>query len=177
MKNKMVRTIQPVLKADVKRLSEVSRITFTDTFGAVNSSQDLRQYLDDNYSESVLSSELDDPNSWFYYIKVAGEVAGYLKLNVDEAQTEAMGVSAMEIQRIYLLPTFKRQGLGTELVNWAVDKAKEKQKNELWLGVWENNVAALAFYQKLGFKEVGAHVFSVGDSDQRDLVLKKELGG
>jgi ribosomal protein S18 acetylase RimI-like enzyme len=45
-----------------------------------------------------------------------------------------------------------------------------------WLGVWEHNPRAIAFYRKWGFVEVGEHTFPVGDDPQRDLVLCRPAG-
>lgn len=161
--------------ADLSALQQISRMTFADTFGAYNTKTDLAQYLDHSYSEAQLKQELTNPNSAFYFILVAGVLAGYLKINVSSAQTEQMGDEALEVQRIYILPEFKRQGLGQKLIAQAITVAKKLSKQAIWLGVWENNPDALAFYDRMGFKQIGDHVFNLGDSPQRDLILKKEF--
>ena len=45
----------------------------------------------------------------------------------------------------------------------------------MWLGVWEENHRANAFYRKHGYAEVGEHVFMLGADAQRDLILAKIL--
>jgi len=47
----------------------------------------------------------------------------------------------------------------------------------VWLGVWEQNNRALAFYQKFGFKKTGDHIFCVGDDPQRDVILSRAVEG
>lgn len=70
---------------------------------------------------------------------------------------------------------YKHQRIGTQLFQKALDLAKSQQKNSIWLGVWENNIAALKFYNKLGFEQIGEHVFQLGDDSQRDLIMQKSL--
>ncbi|KRL53790.1 GNAT family N-acetyltransferase [Furfurilactobacillus rossiae] len=167
--------ITAVTPQDVTTLREVSCATFQDTFGSENSATDLQNYLNRAYSVDQLLTEINNPESWFYFIKVNQAVAGYLKLNVGEAQTEKMGSDALEIQRIYILPSFKRQGLGTQLFNQATANAEDLHKRAIWLGVWEHNDAARKFYHKIGFQPVGDHVFQLGSSVQRDLIMKRTL--
>lgn len=43
----------------------------------------------------------------------------------------------------------------------------------VWLGVWEHNPCALAFYRKWQFEVAGEHVFRLGDDPQRDLLMRR----
>jgi len=52
--------------------------------------------------------------------------------------------------------------------------AKEGFKT-VWLGVWEHNPKAIAFYEKWGFEKFGAHSFMLGTDAQTDLLMKKNL--
>lgn len=171
----MTTSIEPVCMADINELITVSRVTFLDTFGTVNSSANINQYLDAHYNEAVLTQELTVPEARTFFIRQDGAVAGYLKVNAGAAQTEAMGDDTLEVQRIYILPNFKRQGLGNQLMDQAITVAQQWQKPKLWLGVWEHNEPALAFYATRGFQAVGDHVFRIGESQQRDLILMKSL--
>jgi len=47
------------------------------------------------------------------------------------------------------------------------------KKNYVWLGVWEKNINAIAFYKRLGFYEDGRHPFKMGDELQTDFIMKK----
>ncbi|XUD04145.1 hypothetical protein IGJ34_002114 [Enterococcus sp. AZ177] len=81
----------------------------------------------------------------------------------------------MEIERIYIDSDFKRLGLGKMLYNKAIERAKELNKTAIWLGVWERNFSAMKFYRKMGFTQVGAHSFFMGEDEQTDLIMKKNL--
>ena len=167
--------ISKITLTNIKELQRISKITFADTFGAENEPTDLQNYLNRAYSHAQLTNEINRPDSSFFFIKSDHQIAGYLKINVADAQTETMGPDALEIQRIYILPTFKRLGLGKQLIQHAISIAREHRKTTIWLGVWENNHDALAFYRKMGFTQIGDHVFIVGKSRQRDLLMSKQL--
>jgi len=171
----MTGKITAVTAADMPTLQQVSRATFTDTFGAANTPEDLAKYLDKTYNQPQLLQELQQPTTTFDFISLNGVVAGYLKLNWGGTQSEKRGNQRLEIERIYILPEFKRQGLGQQLYQRAVAKATDLGLAAIWLGVWENNFAAQKFYQAMGFKEVGDHVFHLGTESQRDLILEKTL--
>jgi ribosomal protein S18 acetylase RimI-like enzyme len=58
---------------------------------------------------------------------------------------------------------------------FALEKSAELQKRYAWLGVWERNEKAIAFYEKLGLEKAGNHLFRMGDEIQSDYIMKKSL--
>lgn len=116
-----------------------------------------------------------EQESAFFFAVIDDDVAGYLKLNVGAAQTEQVGEDALEVERIYALRRFKRQGLGTLMMERAMNEAANRGLNTVWLGVWEHNVAAQRFYERLGFSVFGSHVFTLGDDEQTDLLMKRAV--
>ncbi|SCB82448.1 GNAT family N-acetyltransferase [Weissella bombi] len=167
--------IKQITLSELPELQKISRQTFLDTFGSDNSAANMKAYLDHAYGDEPLTKELTDPNSFFFFAEDNQQILGYLKLNINQAQTETQGPTALEIERIYVNKAFKHQGLGTKLFQKAIEVAKYHGKSEIWLGVWENNAAALKFYHKLGFEQIGDHVFQLGDDPQRDLIMLKKL--
>lgn len=167
--------IKKISLDDLAVLKALSIKTFTDTFAKDNTPEDLKNYLDQAYTEEKLTSELQTKDSEFYFIYSDDQLAGYLKLNINEAQTETIEEDALEIERIYIDSNFKRLGLGKRLYTKAIERAKELNKTAIWLGVWEHNIAAMKFYHKMGFTQVGQHAFYMGEDEQIDLIMKKKL--
>ena len=122
-----------------------------------------------------LAQELANPSSQFYFVYFNQEIAGYLKGNTDEAQSETMDDDSLEIERIYVKKKFQKHGLGKHLMNKAMEIALQEKKKKIWLGVWEDNENAIAFYQKKGFVQTGSHSFFMGDDEQVDLIMTKTL--
>lgn len=156
---------------DLKALKDISIQTFDDTFRAKNKPENVDAYLKNTFQVSLLEKELKHSESEFYFIFYDNQVAGYLKLNTFDAQTEQMGHDSLEIERLYLLSSFQKKGLGDKLMNFSFSRAKELNKRSIWLGVWEKNANAIAFYKKYGFEKVDAHFFYMGDEEQVDWIL------
>ncbi|AVQ34454.1 N-acetyltransferase [Staphylococcus muscae] len=167
--------IRPCTLEDLKVLQAISCQAFDETFGPYNKKEHMDQHLATAYTDEKLTKELQNPNSYFYFIYAKNELAGYLKLNAFDAQTEPFDEQHFEIERIYLLSQFQKQGLGAQLYNKALEVAKSLNCKYIWLGVWEKNENAIAFYQKNGFEKVGAHTFYMGDDPQTDYIMKTAL--
>ncbi|TDL98052.1 GNAT family N-acetyltransferase [Macrococcus brunensis] len=160
---------------DVQELQTISIETFKETFEADNSEEHMVDYLRTAYDLDKLTAELNNRDSYFYFAETKDGTAGYLKLNKLDAQSEDMGSDALEVERIYVRSAFHRQGIGKVLMKKAYDVAVEKEKSKVWLGVWEHNHKARAFYEAQGFVKTGEHVFMMGDDAQTDYIYEKTL--
>ncbi|RTQ90824.1 GNAT family N-acetyltransferase [Lysinibacillus telephonicus] len=167
--------IQKCNEEDLKTLQEISIETFNDTFKDQNSPENMNAYLERAFNLKQLEKELSNISSQFFFVYFHDEVAGYLKVNTNEAQSEVMGDGALEIERIYIKKKYQKHGLGKVLLNKAIEIAMESNKEKIWLGVWEKNENAIAFYKKMGFVQTGAHSFYMGDEEQIDFIMTKTL--
>lgn len=168
-------TIKTITADDVKKLQEVSRETFKATFDPYTAPADMKRFLAEDYETGKLIKEINNPDSRFFFLMVGDEVAGYLKINVGDAQTEHLKENALEVERIYLLPNFQHKGLGNVLLDYAEETAKKEGKDYMWLGVYEKNINAQNFYKRHGFEKVSQHTFQVGSDPQTDWLLLKKL--
>ena len=159
---------------DVVKLQTISRSTFVQTFDEHNNPDDMQTYLNTSFSAEKLSSELNNHNSAFYFAmdNELNEVVGYLKVNTGDVQTEKMDLNAFEIERIYVDKAYFGKKVGQLLFNKAIEIAKSKKVNYVWLGVWEENHRALAFYTKNGFVAFDKHIFKLGNDEQTDIMMK-----
>lgn len=160
---------------DSRKLQEISYKTFNETFKNQNSPENMNAYLERAFNLKQLEKELSNISSQFFFVYFNNEVAGYLKVNTNDAQSEEMGDELLEIERIYIKNKFQKHGLGKYLLNKAMEIAIERNKKKIWLGVWEKNENAIAFYKKMGFVQTGAHSFYMGDEEQMDFILTKTL--
>jgi ribosomal protein S18 acetylase RimI-like enzyme len=167
--------ISPVGINDINKLQAISRVTFAQTFDKHNSAEDMEAYLSTSYSSEKLTKELNNPNSEFYFALDKDAVVGYLKVNRGDAQTESQNNDAFEIERIYVDQAYLGKKIGQLLFNKAIDLATAKKAAYVWLGVWEENHRALAFYKKNGFIPFDKHIFKLGNDEQTDIMMKLEL--
>ncbi|MFT5251679.1 MAG: ribosomal protein S18 acetylase RimI-like enzyme [Flavobacteriales bacterium] len=167
--------IRKATLSDLSLLKMISIQTFTETFAAVNTEANIETYITNNLNEKVLIKELANKQSAFYLALKNDTIVGYLKINWGAAQTESLKGDVLEIHRIYVLQEFKGKKIGQHLLLEAIAIARRKELEYLWLGVWENNHNALAFYKKNDFIAFGTHNFTLGEGEQTDLLLKLQL--
>lgn len=167
--------IKKISLAEVATLKNISIETFNDTFSEHNDPAYMEEFLNSQYTLEKMTAETKNPNSEFYFITMDSKLAGYLKLNYDSAQSETMDGNGLEIERIYVRKGFKRNGLGKKLLEKTIERANSLDSDFIWLGVWEDNIPALKFYEKMGFIESGSHSFYLGSDEQTDIIMKKIL--
>ncbi|MFT0802977.1 GNAT family N-acetyltransferase [Bacillus swezeyi] len=160
---------------DSRKLQEISYETFNETFKHQNSPENMKAYLERAFNLKQLEKELSNMSSQFFFVYLHHEVAGYLKVNINDAQSEKMRDESLEIERIYIKNKCQKHGLGKYLLNKAEEIALELNKKKIWLGVWEKNENAIAFYKKMGFVQTGTHSFYMGDEEQTDFIMTKTL--
>jgi len=161
--------------ADIDALQQLSRQTFFETFSALNTEENMTNYLRDSFSTEKLSEELTNTSSEFYFAEIDSVPIGYLKINVGSAQTELKDDKALEIERIYVIAEFQGKKIGQLLYDYALDLAMQGKYDYIWLGVWEENQKAIKFYTKNGFVEFDKHVFRLGNDEQTDIMMKLSL--
>ena len=138
----------------------------------------MESYIRRAFSEETIRDELEDETSTFLLAFSANrdDPIGYAKLRHGEPHESVDGPDPVELQRIYVDPEVIGQGLGAALLQASFDAARDAGYRTLWLGVWEHNVRAIAFYEKWRFETVGDQIFRLGADDQRDVVMARPVG-
>lgn len=167
--------IRKVNIGDIQELKEIGILTFAETFSSVNSEENMKEYLENGFSTEKLTAELTDRNAEFYFAELDGKTIGYLKVSVGQSQTEIKDENALEIERIYVLKEFHGKKVGQMLYDKAMELAKAKNVDYVWLGVWEQNLRAIRFYGKNGFVAFDKHMFKLGNDEQTDIMMKLKL--
>ncbi|PWL29060.1 GNAT family N-acetyltransferase [uncultured Roseivirga sp.] len=165
--------IKKVSTDELEELRKLSIETFSDTFTEQNNEIQMKAYLEKAFNTDQLRSELSNPESFFYFVKEEDKILGYLKLNTKTAQTDQVLDSSLEIERIYLVQEAQGKGIGKLLMDFSIAEAKRRNLLCLWLGVWEKNEKAIAFYKSYGFEVFADHPFKLGDESQKDLLMKR----
>ena len=167
--------IRKVILKDIEQLQQIGRKTFSETFSSRNTKENMAAYLAEGFSKEKLTEELNNESSEFYFALFDNQVIGYLKINFGQSQTELQDDTALEIERIYVLREFHGKKAGQVLYEKAIEIAKQKNADYLWLGVWEENSRAIRFYKKNGFVEFDQHIFKLGDDEQTDIMMKLQI--
>lgn len=167
--------IRYVTADDAAMLAEFGANAFYDSFAKDNTEENIRSYLKRTYSPDIQLKELTNPDVVFLIAEIEGEIAGYVKINSNSKDDSVEGVETMEIERIYAAKEHIGKGVGKALMQAGIQEARQRGCDSLWLGVWEKNPRAIAFYQKWGFVETGTHTFMLGNDPQRDFIMELKL--
>jgi len=167
-------SIRLVRPTELSSLLQIAKSTFVDTYEAKNDPFYFNQYLDKHFTIAAITNEHQNPESQFFFALQEDNVVGYFKINSGIAQTEAIS-NALEVERIYVLTRYKGQGIGRIMINHTIKIAKKQKCKSLWLGVWNQNPAAIGFYKKMGFEVFDTHSFYIGDDEQTDFMMRIEL--
>jgi ribosomal protein S18 acetylase RimI-like enzyme len=168
-------TLRYATKDDAALLADISQQTFYDTFAADNTAEDMTKFLNEQFTKGRLMLEVGAPENIFLLAYYGDDVAGYLKLREGKKLAALNGMASLEIARIYVIKDFIGKGVGKLLMQAALDIAKEQGKEVIWLGVWEHNQRAIAFYTSWGFEKFGEVDFLLGNDLQRDWLMKKNI--
>ncbi|MFA6955686.1 MAG: GNAT family N-acetyltransferase [Thermoanaerobaculia bacterium] len=160
---------------DAARLGELAEQTFRDAFAAMNTPENMEHHCREQYGEAIQAREILDPSITTLICEDEGELVAYAQLRWGHAPEHLVAAHPMEIQRIYVVRTWHGRGLAQELMGEALRLAERGGADLVWLGVWELNPRAIAFYRKSGFEESGSHTFVVGDDPQRDVIMVRAV--
>ncbi|HXY30750.1 MAG TPA: GNAT family N-acetyltransferase [Gemmatimonadaceae bacterium] len=161
--------------ADAGLLAALASSTFADTFGGANRPEDLSAHLADAYGVEQQRTELADPRTVVLFAERAEETIGFAQLRESEPPPGVEGKQPLEILRFYVVRRWHGRGVAQRLMGAVLDEARRRGADVVWLGVWEKNPRAQAFYRKFGFEAVGAHEFKVGSDPQTDLIMARAL--
>ena len=155
---------------DVALLQQIGRTTFDDTFGNTCTKEDMRGVLDLFFNSAQVALELQDESDNFFFFEQDGIAKGYLRINAKHAcpLDSFQNRKSIELVRLYILKEFHGLGVANELMNFALDFARNNGFDLMYLSVWEYNFRARGFYEKHGFVNTGLeNDFPLGSTPQQ----------
>ncbi len=112
-------------------------------------------YQNEKYNATQLRSEIENPNSQYYFLLLDNEPVGYLKLNLHNILPNFPSQNGLEVERIYLLQETQGRGLGKKLMDFAVEQARILQKDHVFLYVMDSSLDSIKFYEMVNFVKFG----------------------
>lgn len=169
--------IRPAQRGDIEALAVLASQTFREAFAEDNAPDDINSYVSEAFSAERLSAEFADARSRFLLAFLGEREApvGYAKLRTGRADPSVRGPAPIELERLYVLRSALGRGIGAALMQTCLEAARNGGHQTLWLGVWEGNTRAMAFYERWGFKVVGDHLFHLGSDAQTDLIMARAV--
>jgi ribosomal protein S18 acetylase RimI-like enzyme len=157
--------------ADAPRLAAFAARTFFEAFGADNRPEDMQAYLASAYGVAQQARELADQDVATLLVHRDDALVAYAQVRRSTPPPCVTCERPIQLRRFYVERTWQGQGIAQALMHAVRDAAGGFDGRHIWLGVWERNLRALAFYRKEGFVDVGGTDFFVGPDRQIDRVL------
>lgn len=163
-------------QGEAEKMARFAAARFCDTFGHLYHPEDLKEHLEQRYTESVFKNYLlDDEVFLVAAFTEEGEIVGYAKAGNVEVPFMPRAENSKELHRLYVRDDMKGSGLGLELYKLILDFAKAAKSSELYLGVWSENARAIAFYSRQGFEIVGKYLYQVGRTFDDERIMRLDL--
>ncbi|MEQ1641299.1 MAG: GNAT family N-acetyltransferase [Novosphingobium sp.] len=162
--------------ADIPALSRLATESFVAKFGPLYKPADLTVFLEDMLSERVIAQELANPERVYRLAEAGGELLGYCKIGLSCGFPEdARGNRVMELKQLYTSSAATGQGIGTLLMDWAMEQFRSHGADEVQLSVFAYNDGAHRFYQRYGFEKVADITFQVGEQHDPEFLFARML--
>jgi ribosomal protein S18 acetylase RimI-like enzyme len=163
--------IRVATPADAATLATLSLKTFVDTFAPHNTAADMESYTSVAFGEPQQRRELETEGVVTLLGKEHGEAIAYAQIK----HTLGAPHGDVEIARFYVDQIHHGRGLAQMLMDAVDTQARLLGATRIWLGVWEHNLRAIAFYRKCGFVQCGSHPFILGTDLQTDWDMNRTL--
>lgn len=160
---------------DAAVVADFSRRTFFESFARYNTEENMRLYLDEQFPREKQMAEVGAPGRVFLLAYLEEDLVGYASLREAPPPAGLQGENAIEIVQLYADQRMIGRGVGPALMRACLAAAREQGRDWIWLGVWEHNHRAQAFYRKWGFERFGEHLFFVGLDAQTDWWMRRRL--
>jgi len=158
-------------------IADLSRKTFFDTFAASNTRENMDMFMEVQFTKKALMEEVGAEENIFLLAFRGVEPVGYVRMRESTSPEQLGNLPAIEIARIYAVQDIIGKGVGSALMEKSLQIAQAKNKQLVWLGVWEHNYRAIDFYNRWGFTKFGEHPFILGTDMQTDWMMVKHLNG
>jgi ribosomal protein S18 acetylase RimI-like enzyme len=159
--------------ADAATLDRIFDTSFCDTFAHLYRAEDLAAFRS-SFGVSDWENDLRDPRFAFRIGEVGGEPVGYVKLGRLKLPVET-DRPAILLDQLYILKDHHGVGLAHGLMDWALDEARRRGAEEIYLTVFPENHRAVRFYERYGFEPAGHYDFMVGNHADQDIIMRKSL--
>ena len=167
--------IKPAGRPEADLIADIARKTFMETYGEMNTPENMEVYLNSQFSDEKLLEELQHPRTRFFLAYLNGIPAAFTKVRDDRKAKKLEEIKAIEIQRIYVLQEYQGFSLGKAMLDMIKELAREDGYQTIWLQVWQKNNKAIRFYQKAGFTVFETASFLLGSSSQQDFLMRYDL--
>lgn len=172
-----VTTIRQAKLNDAEALAQLAERTFRETFAMDNNATDMDLHCAENFGADIQGKELQDPNYVTLLAEIEHQPVAFAQVRLHSPKACVTAQHPSELYRLYVDKAWHGRGVAQQIMAHILSTADQANADYIWLGVWEHNPRARAFYSKYGFHTVGEHIFQFGTDPQRDLIMVTAVNG
>lgn len=162
-------------EADIPLLCNIARQSFLDAFGRMNDPEDNQAFIDEHFTPENIRAALQTPGTVFLLAFRDQQPAGYAKLSNQEIPAALKTAAPLKMEKLYFLKPFTGKGFGEQLLQHCTKWASSNGYSHIWLIVWDRNMPAIRFYDRLGFTPFGQDMQIVGNDVQMAIMMQKKI--
>lgn len=159
---------QIVYQYTSEKYYEVKLATTENGWSFSLSEQEFELPFEKNLEEDIFDCYKE--KSEVYVVEMNGEEAGIVVIqHMDWNHTYL-------IHHLYVKPRFKRKGVGSALLEFAQERAREFGARMITLETQTSNYPAIQFYLKNGYQLIGLNVNAYSNNDLQKKEVQIEMG-
>lgn len=167
-------TVRRATPRDASTLAALGAAAFSETFGHLYREDDLQAFLAEAHSAAAWNSALTDATRAVWMAGLAdGRPIGFITVGACKLPVENREPMAGEILQLYVLAKHQNLRLGSRLMDIGLEWLEAQGRTPLYIGVWSENRDAQRFYGRYGFRKCGEYGFRVGETVDREFILKR----
>ena len=148
MDRKAKRSILIIRRASQKDVPGIVELIANDELGRLR--ENFKTPLPEQYLNAFGKINSDQNQELMVMLNDSGAVIGTLQLSFIQYLTYQGGIRG-QIEAVRVHENYRNKGIGQELIQWAVDRAKKRGAHVVQLTTDKKRDAAVKFYEKLGF--------------------------
>lgn len=156
-----------IVRGTVKNIDILTKLgqkTFFESHGMSASKKDIDAYINLKFTDKIFEKELDDSKNKFYILYYNQQPVGYSKIIYNFSHQNITSKNVAKLERLYIIKKFHKLKLGLELFHFNIQESKRNNQSGMWLYVWTENLQAIDFYKKAGFKIIGNYNFKISNA-------------
>ncbi|UAB87964.1 GNAT family N-acetyltransferase [Ruegeria sp. SCSIO 43209] len=162
--------IRPAQKADAASLAALSIEVWIGTYLKRGVNAFFAEFALSEFTTARFEAILEDGQDLLMVSENEDGIDGYIRLAESRA-APVDGLSDLEIVTFYVQHRHQGKGIGSALLDIAIDYMREKGRPSIWLTTNSENTPAIDFYLAKGFRQVGVTDFRIGDQAYPNQVL------
>lgn len=169
MKNLIVRR---ATTEDALNLSVLKKQVFISTYALSGINNDFSSHITSEFSIENTENQITNSNTIVLLAEKNGFLVGCAELVLNSTCKET-GNSSPELNVLYVLEQMKGKGVGYKLISESESILKAKSYPGIWLTVYHKNMAAIEFYKRQSYKDIGRYDFEMGGKFYENRIMYK----